>query len=155
MFMLNDNPVEYDFGGSRARLLVSGNHTDDAYCMLEMFSPAGRATPMHRHENEEETLLMLEGELDAIVDGTRHRLLAGSTAVLPRGSRHQLINSGAQTARYLVICTPAGFDRFVDACADAQSGQVVPHDPTDADKARMREAASRFGITLYAPAAKA
>jgi hypothetical protein len=54
--------------------------------------------------------------------------------------------------RYLVICTPAGFDDFVDACATARTAPLEPSIPTDADKARMRAAAERFGITLIKPA---
>jgi uncharacterized cupin superfamily protein len=153
VFVLNDKPVEYDFGGSRTRLLVSGEHTEGAYCMLEIFAPAGRATPMHRHEREDETLFMLDGELEVMVDGTPHRLLSGSTIVLPRGTQHQFINRTEQTAHYLLICTPAGFERFVDACTDAHTEPVTPQAPSDADKARMRAAAADFGITLIPPPA--
>lgn len=155
MFVVNDNPVEYDFGGSHTRLLVSGEHTGNAYCVLEMSSPPGRATPTHAHSREDETLVMLEGELDAIVEGERQRLRAGSSITFARGTRHQLINAGERTARYMVICAPPGFDRFVDACADAQTGVAVTREPDDADKARMRAAAAQFGITLYPPVTKA
>ena len=106
---------------------------------------------MHRHQHEDETLLLLEGELDLIVDGASHRVLSGHTLVLPRGTEHQIINRVEQTARYLVICTPAGFDRFVDACADAQPGPVEAGLLTDVDKARMQVAATQFGITLIPP----
>ncbi|WP_162600670.1 cupin domain-containing protein [Paraburkholderia sp. C35] len=151
MFVLNDKPVEYDFGGSRTRLLVSGDQTGNAYCMLELFSPAGRASPMHRHQHEDETLHMLDGELEVIVDGAPQCLRPGSMLVLPRGTEHQIINRTGQTAHYLVICTPAGFERFVDTCADAQTGPVEARIPTDADKVRMRDAATQFGITLLPP----
>lgn len=153
MVTLNDTPIEYDFGGSRTRLLVSGERTGGAYCMFEIFAPAGRATPMHRHTSEDETLLMIDGELDVMVDGTHNRLRPGSTIVLPRGTEHQFINPTQQTVRYLLICTPAGFDGFVDACADANTTPVEPKPPTDADKVRMRAAAARFGITLIPPPA--
>jgi len=155
MFVANDNPVEYDFGGSHTRLLVSGEHTGNAYCVLEMSSPPGRATPTHEHSREEETLVMLEGELDAVVDGERQRLHAGASITFKRGTRHQLINAGEKTARYMVICAPAGFDRFVDACADAQASVLVTREPGDDEKARMRAAALQFGITLHPPAAQA
>lgn len=151
MFVLNDKPVEYPFGGSRARPLISGEHTGDAYCMLEIVSSGNRATPMHRHQHEDETLFMLDGELEVIVEGTPHRVLPGHTLVLPRGTTHQIINRTEHTARYLAICTPAGFDRFVAACADAQPGPVEASLPTEADKARMRAAATQFGITLIPP----
>ncbi|MFT4434345.1 hypothetical protein [Caballeronia sp. 15715] len=51
-------------------------------------------------------------------------------------------------SRYLIVCTPAGFDDFVAACADAQAGPVTPAPPLPEDIGRMREAAPRFGITL-------
>ena len=154
MLFYNETPVEYNFGGSRARLLVPGEQTANAFCMLEIEAPAGRVTPMHQHANEDETVLMLEGELDVTVDGTPYRLERGASIVLPRGSRHQLINSSDAAARYLVICAPAGFDRFVDACADKVVNGEAPPLPDDAAKARMREAAARFEITLFAPPAK-
>jgi quercetin dioxygenase-like cupin family protein len=155
LFVLNNQPVEYNFGGSRARLLVSGEDTDGAYCMLELYSPGGRTTPMHRHQHDDETLFMLDGELDVIIDGTTQRVRAGSTLMLPRGTGHQIVNRSAQTAHYLVICAPAGFDRFVKACAEGLPVSAEPDLPTDEDKARMRAAAIKFGITLIAPPAAA
>jgi quercetin dioxygenase-like cupin family protein len=144
--------IEYDFGGSRARILVSGTHTDDTYCVLDIASPAGRATPMHHHDNESETIVIAEGELKVVVNGTPHALRAGESMTLSRGERHQLINVGEHTARYIVICVPAGFDRFVQACADPQPTPAELHKLTDAVKARMFDAAARFGLTIYPPA---
>ncbi|WP_429298093.1 cupin domain-containing protein [Paraburkholderia sp. GAS199] len=144
--------IGYDFGGSYTRILVSGAQTGDAYCVLEMASPAGRATPMHHHDHEEETLIMLEGELQTVGDDASQTLRVGESATFGRGTRHKLINSGTQTARYLVICAPAGFDRFVQACAEPREALAETQEPDDAFKARMRAAAERFGITLHAPA---
>lgn len=145
--------IGYDFGGSHTRILVSGDQTADAYCVLEMASPAGRATPMHHHDNEDETLVMLEGELQTIGDEKTQTLRAGASITFGRGERHRLVNTGTQTARYLVICAPAGFDRFVQACAEPLAAQAETREPDDAFKTRMRDAAVRFGITLHAPTA--
>jgi uncharacterized cupin superfamily protein len=86
--------IEYDFGRSLTRVLVSGAQTADAYCVLEMASPAGRATSMHHHDHEGETLIMLEGELQTIVDDIPQTLHAGASVTLRRGARHRLINTG-------------------------------------------------------------
>lgn len=153
MTYLNDAPIEYDFGGSRARLLVSGEQTAHAYCMLEISSPAGRSTPMHEHDYEDEVIIMLDGELEVMVDDERHLVKTGSSLMLPRGSRHQLINRTGSTSRYMVVCSPAGFERFVGACSDVLRSGMAPRVPDDAMKARMRTAAAQFGITLYPPAA--
>jgi quercetin dioxygenase-like cupin family protein len=153
MSILCSDDAEYNFGGSRTRILISGTQTSDAYCVLEMRSPAGRATPTHHHDREDETLIMLEGQLDVIVEGARQTLQVGASVTLMRGIRHQLVNTSSEAARYLVVCAPAGFDRFVEACANPQPAPVDMVELNPADKARMREAASRFGITLYPPVA--
>jgi quercetin dioxygenase-like cupin family protein len=147
----NIQPVEYDFGGSRARMLVSGKQSAGSYCMLEIFSPAGRATPNHKHQHEDETIHILDGELSVDIEGTLHTLFTGETLHLRRGTAHQLINRSDRTARYLLICAPAGFDEFVETCADPLSAPFAPAPPSVEAKERMREAAPRFGLTLLAP----
>ena len=43
MFVLNTNPPEYNFAGTRMRLLMSGKETGGAFCMMEFFGPPNRA----------------------------------------------------------------------------------------------------------------
>lgn len=148
MFVLNTHPIEYDFAGTRMRLLMSGKDTGGAFCMMEMFGPPGKSTPLHMHEREEETLTVLEGVMHLTVGDKQVSVRAGETALLPRNVPHRLTNNGDAPARYLLVCTPAGFDDFVDSCADAQAAVVTPTSPGPEDIKRMREAAPRFGITL-------
>jgi quercetin dioxygenase-like cupin family protein len=154
VFVINQKPAEYDFGGSHTRLVVPGEQTGGAWCMLEIFAPAGRATPVHRHEREDETLMLLDGDLEVMVDGTRHRLKPGENVVLGRGTTHQFTNRGTTTAHYLLICSPAGFDRFVAASSDAYDGAVASVPPSDTAKARMRAVAREFGIDIVQPASQ-
>jgi quercetin dioxygenase-like cupin family protein len=144
----NISPSDYDFGGSHARMLVSGKQSAGTYCMLEISCPPGRATPNHKHENEAETIHVLDGELTVDIEGTLHTLRTGETLLLQRGTGHRLINCSDLTARYLVICAPAGFDEFVETCAEPLSAPFDPAPPSAAAKERMRAAAPIFGITL-------
>lgn len=148
MFVLNTNSHEYNFAGTRVRMLMSGKQTNDAFCMMEMFSPPGKGTPLHAHANEEETITVLEGVLDVIIEGKTVRVRSGETIFVPRNVPHKLANTGDVLSRYVVVCTPGGFDDFVDNCADAQQGPVIPTPPRPEDIERMREAAPRFGISL-------
>jgi hypothetical protein len=43
-------------------------------------------TPPHIHPNEDETFIVLEGELILTIDGTNHPGPAGSVISVPRGS---------------------------------------------------------------------
>lgn len=139
---------EYNFAGSRARLLMSGNDTAGAFSIMEMFAPPGKSTPRHRHEAEDETVLVLEGTVDVTIAEELVRVHAGENVSLPRHLPHRIANNGTQPARYLLVCTPAGFDAFIDSCATAHAGPVTPTPPGPDEIARMRAAAPRFGITL-------
>lgn len=147
----NIQPVDLDFGGSHARLLVSGVQSEGSYCMLEISSPAGRATPNHKHQHEDETIHILEGELSVDIEGALHTLRTGETLLLQRGTAHQLINRSDRAVRYLVICAPAGFDQFVEACAKPLSAPFEAAPPSAELKEKMSAAAPRFGITLLPP----
>jgi quercetin dioxygenase-like cupin family protein len=153
MYAKNTLPVEYDFGGSRARILISGAQSAGSYCMIEIFSPAGRATPMHRHQHEDETIHVIDGELDVDIEGTRLTLFAGETVLLQRGTAHQLINRSERTAHYLAICAPAGFDKFVETVSEVMTPPFESEPPTSAAKQRMIDAAPHFGLTLLPPTA--
>lgn len=147
----NIPPIDYDFGGSHARMLVSGKQSAGSYCMLEITSPAGRATPDHKHEHEDETIHVLDGELSVNIEGNLHRVGAGETLFLQRGTAHQLINRSDRSARYLLICAPAGFDDFVEMCAEPLSAPFDIAAPSTMAKEKMRAAAPQFGITLLPP----
>ncbi|WP_213776605.1 cupin domain-containing protein [Caballeronia sp. dw_276] len=148
MFVLNTQAPEYNFAGTRIRLLISGKDTAGVFCMMEIFGPPHRATPLHVHDREEETITVLEGVVDITIDGEQVSVRAGETALLPRNVPHRLANNTDQPSRYMLVCTPAGFDDFVDTCAHAETGPVTPTAPGPEDIRRMIDAAPRFGITL-------
>jgi uncharacterized cupin superfamily protein len=83
--------------GEAAGLLRIGLHLDRV--------PPGRRTSWpHAEEKEEEFVFVLEGEIDAWIDGEVHRLRAGDLAAFPAGTgiAHTFINNGAADALLLV-----------------------------------------------------
>jgi hypothetical protein len=44
----------------------------------------------------------------------------------PRGSHHTLANLSAAAARYLLVCTPGGFERYFDRIAAREAGYDPP-----------------------------
>lgn len=137
------------FTGSKVKVLMSGKDTMGQFCMLEFIGPSGRSTPLHSHDREEETIHMLSGQLEVTMGDETVTLRAGDTILLPRHVAHRLSTQGDEDAHYLVLCTPAGFDEFVLACASDDSASTETSLPTPVDIARLREEAPRFGITLF------
>jgi quercetin dioxygenase-like cupin family protein len=130
------------FFGTRIRILVPGAETGCAFCVLEVRSPAGNATPLHVHHRETETLHLLEGAITAIVDGRPVEALAGDTVVLPPNVPHRL-TTGRRDTRTLLFCTPAGFDDFVRTVGTETQ---VAADPVA--MARAIAVAAEFGIDV-------
>lgn len=69
---------------------------------------------------------MTDGELtfqlgDEVLTRTR-----GELAFAPRGAHHTLANLADAEARYLLVCTPAGFERRFDLMAAEHAGVEPP-----------------------------
>jgi len=71
---------------------------------LQRLPPGTRSSWPHAEENEEEFVYVLEGEVDAWIDGDLHRMVAGELAAFPAGTGvcHCFINNGAREALLLV-----------------------------------------------------
>jgi mannose-6-phosphate isomerase-like protein (cupin superfamily) len=64
-------------------------------------------TDAHLHNNCEESVYVLTGELECLADGVSLALLQGEHSVVPRGSVHTLRNVGAETAELLLSYSSA------------------------------------------------
>jgi len=83
--------------GRAAGLLRIGLH-------VERIPPGRRTSWPHAEETEEEFVYLLEGEVDAWVDGHLHRMRAGDLIAFPAGTGicHTIINNSDADARVLV-----------------------------------------------------
>lgn len=139
---------EFILAGILMKRLLSGEQTAGQFCLFENRSGGNTRTPIHVHAKDDETIYVVEGELIAVIDGQSRRLTAGESAFLPRGVPHQLVNMSGNPNRYILIGTPALFDRFLEeAGRERQSGEAV-RPPTSAEIELLREISPKFGITL-------
>ncbi|SNS81350.1 Cupin domain-containing protein [Granulicella rosea] len=86
--------------------------------------------------------------MTALVDGERFTLRPGESIFLPRRIPHQLLNETAEPARYLLLCTPSGFEGFLAAGGSVLPPGTEPRPVSREDIERMRSAAPDFGITI-------
>ena len=71
---------------------------------LQRLTPGSRSSWPHAESDEEEFVYVIEGEVDAWIDGDLHRLLAGDFAAFPAGTGicHCFINNSTRDALLLV-----------------------------------------------------
>ena len=88
--------------------VMRGNHASQA---AEMVLPPGGAEggSDNRHRGADQWLFVVSGRGEAIVDGTRHRLSAGSLVFIQRREKHQVRNTGRAPLRTLNFYVPPAY----------------------------------------------
>ncbi len=142
-------------GEGRATLdgrMVTKAGTDDthgAYSLQEVVVPPGRSIPAHLHHNEEEAWYVMEGELSFRLGERTLRAPAGMFVLGPRGLAHAYANSGTQTAKVLMIFSPAGFEQYFEerqVLAQGSSVTAAGVDYAGLDDEVHARLAARYGL---------
>lgn len=82
---------------------------------------------MHTHP-QDESYVVLDGEMTVVSGTERFVLRAGDVCAVPTGAAHTF-RVDSETARVLVLSTPAGIERFVrEGSVPATSEKLPPAD---------------------------
>jgi quercetin dioxygenase-like cupin family protein len=103
--------------GGAITFKARASETGGTMTVFETFVAPGEGPPLHVHTNEDEAVYVLEGELHFRLGPDLHTLPPGAFLFIPRGSPHTFQNVGDGTARFLVIFTPSGMERFFERMA--------------------------------------
>jgi mannose-6-phosphate isomerase-like protein (cupin superfamily) len=103
--------IEVD--GSLLSILLGAGTTAGQVSVIRARAPAGFATTVHVHSQEDEMYVLLEGGGIFWAGQDRYQLSPGGVAVLPRDVPHALRITAPSDL--LAICTPAGIERFFEA----------------------------------------
>ena len=93
-------------------VLLRSEESDGVVSVVDNTVPAHWPGPfLHKHDFDE-AFYVLEGELTFQVEDAVITKRAGELAFAPRGVAHTLANHSDAPARYVLVCTPAGFERY-------------------------------------------
>ena len=110
----------------RTDVLLRSEQAGGHVSMTEIVVPARTAgPPLHTHDFDE-VFYMLEGELIFQVEDELSAKGPGELVFAPRNVAHALANHSDADARYLLVCTPAGFERHWGRLAAASQGVEPP-----------------------------
>ena len=126
------------FLGTLAIVRAPGEATDGRLAVLEFLFPRGASPPLHTHP-QDESYVVLEGWLTVQAGPDRFELGPGGVAVVPIGVPHTF-RVDSDTARVLVLSTPAGLERFVrDGSVPASAPTLPPPDTSRPDPAQLEQ----------------
>ena len=97
-------------GGVRVTIALDGEATGGELTQLVDRPPVGWMLPPHRHTRETETIHIVKGRFELIVEGERFELGAGDSAHVPRGALHEGRNLGDEEGRRVIVFAPAGVE---------------------------------------------
>ena len=138
--------------GDVYRFLATGEETDGKYATFEAIVPPGSGPPPHIHSREEESFLVLEGEMTFQLGDERFVAGEGTFLNMPVGSLHSFKNQSDKTARLLISLAPAGLEKMFFEVGTPLTGDVKPAPPpSEAEIKKLLEAAPRYGVEIKVP----
>jgi quercetin dioxygenase-like cupin family protein len=110
----------------RTEVLLRGEESGGALSVMANDVPPDFDGPfLHTHDFDE-TFYVLAGELTFQLNDDLITAGAGELAFAPRGVPHTFANLSGAPARYVLVCTPAGFERYFARMAADRAGEDPP-----------------------------
>ncbi len=138
------------FGLNLTRVHVSNADSQGGFTLIEM---SGRRydSPLHVHHHESETHYVLEGVLRIHIPGRSVELHPGDAFYTPRDVP-QMYQVVSDTARWLLVLAPGGFDGLVATASEpADSDEIPPGPHSGAKTVPPAEALRAHGLETLGP----
>jgi quercetin dioxygenase-like cupin family protein len=129
---------------------ATADQTGGRFGLIENIAPVGAGSPYHVHRAEDETFYILDGELEFISEGRRFVHGAGGYVFLPRDIPHGFRVVGESIARFLILVTPGGFERFVSEAGEPAAELRLP-EPSRPDLQKLVAVAAKYRIEILGP----
>jgi quercetin dioxygenase-like cupin family protein len=112
------------FLGTLGTIMLPGEASDGRFALIEFLFPRGASPPLHTHP-QDESYIVIEGRLTVHAGDEQFHLEPGGAAVVPIGIPHTF-RVDSETARVLVLSTPAGLERLVRDCSVPAGAATLP-----------------------------
>ena len=110
---------------SGPRVLLRSEESDGQVSVIETRPSPGFGPNLHTHDFDE-SFYVLEGELTFQLREELVSAVPGDLVFAPRGVPHTFANLSDTPARQLIVCTPAGFERYFARMAAEREGVEPP-----------------------------
>lgn len=154
MTATNDRPLlakpslenSYWYIGHLLSVLLRSAETNGLFSLLKMTEIKGLEPPLHIHTKEDETFLLLDGEMEFSVKNETYHAVAGDTMFLPRNIEHSFKVLTAR-AEVMILLTPGGFEQFfIEMSKPAPEMKQAPLPASPPDIAHLVATAAKYGI---------
>jgi quercetin dioxygenase-like cupin family protein len=134
--------------GDTLWLKATSAETGGAYTVIENISLPGGGPPPHLHENHDESMYVIDGEFEILLDAKKILAAPGAFVFVPRGTVHRFLCIGDRPGKILIVFTPGGMEGFFrEAGLPATNNGSAPSVDA-AEIARTTIAGKRYGLRV-------
>lgn len=94
-------------------LLAGAADTDGRFTLIHSTAPPGDSTPLHRHEEVDESFYVLRGSYTVTCGADTFEVSAGQFVHLPHAVPHKYV-AGPDGGEKLILAHPGGLEQFFD-----------------------------------------
>ena len=123
--------------------------TNGEMTFVETVVPPRSGPPLHIHENESESIYVLDGKITVEANGLSFDLETGGFTHMPKNSVHLFKNDQDEPSRILLIFLPSGIEGYFEALGTPMV-EGVPSPGRHAKEELLPEVAPKFGIEIVA-----
>ncbi|HJU33720.1 MAG TPA: quercetin 2,3-dioxygenase [Nitrososphaera sp.] len=134
--------------GDTLRLKATSAETGGAYTVIENISLPGSGPPPHLHENHDESMYVIDGEFEILLDAKKIRAVPGAFAYVPRGTVHRFRCIGDSPGKILIVFTPGGIEGFFREAGIPATNNGPAPSVDAAEIARTTIAGKRYGLRV-------
>jgi quercetin dioxygenase-like cupin family protein len=89
--------------GAQSTTLVSKDNGGERLTVVEAGIHPGAGLSLHIHPDYEEATLVMEGKIEAVLEGETRTLGPGDVLLAPAGAKHTITNQTEEPAKVLAI----------------------------------------------------
>jgi quercetin dioxygenase-like cupin family protein len=146
MLTNRDKKNSYWYIGHLMSLLVTSKQTNGRYALLRATERRGLEPPPHTHTKEDETFLILGGEVVYTVGNQTFNAKEGDVVFLPKNIQHSF-KIQTEKLETLILLTPGGLENyFVEMSKPADELQLPPMPQGPPDIKKLVATASKYGV---------
>lgn len=103
---------ELNLAGNLVFHRAKSSETNGVFSAVELVSKPGTGVSLHVHDNEDELVYVVDGEIEVTLGDRSMKATKGVMALLPRAIPHGYTNVGKTSSRVLDVILPGKFDNY-------------------------------------------
>ena len=120
--------------------------TCGAYTVIEVISLPGNGPPPHLHENEDESIYVIDGEFEILLGAKTMRAEPGAFVFVPKRTVHRFRCIGDGPGKVLLHFTPGGIEGFFREAGVPVTNDGPAPSVDIAEITRTEMAGKRYGL---------